>query len=293
MGGIIRTGDLELPYLEQQIMDLYTEIQNIESQKVRLKVPSNEIKDPQRELAIFCSRIEKLKLTITNVSKLIEAFQKDKEESPFSETMLPVDYNRSRLEYRHRSDESENMHFIIVKKQTAKTQIEDFTQHLTKMRYLPTVIGLIEQISGSVLNQAKQDDQEVCLLGSFITLSHVRVIDPIVIRENAKLSKELTNRETAVKYSVISESVLGGVFIGFGVRISKHQEVEQDVKSITARLHAFSFVSQGAIPPTESFNLWDTYNSWKKKLTSDEHCGFPIAFKVRNLIDVLEENGIL
>lgn len=293
MGGIIRTGDLELPYLEQQKEDLFAEINKIEKRKKNV----SQLNDPQKEFAIYRIQVEKLLLTVAKVTALIENYQKEKDESPFSETMLPIDYKRSRLEYRFSSNESENMHFVIIKQQTAKKQIEEFTQHLTKISYLPSVIDLIEQITESVLNQAQHENQEVCLLGSFITLPHGRMIDPIYTRENAVLSKELTNETTAAKYSVISETVLGGVFIGFGIRISKQQEAEQDklqdIKSITSALQIFSFVSQGAIPQTENFNLWDTYNNWKTRLTTNEHCGFPIAFKVRSLVDVLQENGLL
>lgn len=293
MGGIIRTGDLEIPYLEQEISNLSNKIKTLQENRERL----SHDKEKQRQLVACVYQIDELKSIqekmITKINKFIEEKKKDH----FVEMMLPVDYSRSNLNYQHRSDESENMHFIIVKQQSAKSQIENFTDYLTRTHYLPTIIELIEQITQSILKQAKEN-QEVCLLGSFVTLSRVRVIDPIVIREDAELDAEFKNPEIAAKYSVISESVLGGVFIGFGTRISKQQEPEQEpdqdkktIQSITSDLHTFSFVSQGAIPATENFNLWDTYNSWKKKLTSDKHCGFPVAFKVRSLLDVLKENG--
>jgi hypothetical protein len=298
MGGIIRTGELELPYLEQQTIDLLKKIETIKTQKESLKNASLEQKDlSQKQIIIYSHEVQRLEEMIKKIAKQIETYQKEKEESPFSETMLPIDYYQSHLDIRHRYDESENMHFVVLNKTSPQKQIEAFTNHLTNMRYLPAVVDLIDQISSSILNQTEVKNQEVCLLGSFVTLSHVRVIDPIIIRKDATLSQKFSDQETVSKYSVITESVLGGVFIGFGTRISKHSESTskslEDIKTTASNLTAFSFVSQGAIPDTEQFNLWDTYNNWKKKITSDPHCGFPIAFKVRSLTDVLKENNRL
>jgi hypothetical protein len=294
MGGIIRTGELELPHLQQQIVDLSHQIEINQTQKDEVLKRKREEENP---LVInYTMQNKKLQKTLEKTCKNLKEFQEEKEESPFSETMLPIDYDRSCLDYRHRSDESESMHFIIIKRQSAQAQISSFTKHLTKMRYLPAVVDLVDQVTETILSQAKEEDQEVCLLGSFITLSRVRVIDPIVIREDAVLSQEIRKEQTASKYSVISETILGGVFIGFGSRISKIQNVDtatNDPKSITSKLTTFSFVSQGAIPSTNNFDLWTTYNNWKEKLTTNPHCGFPIAFKVRNLTDVLKENNLL
>merc|ERR1712154_238450 len=142
----------------------------------------------------------------------------------------------------------------------------------------------------------KTEKHEVFLLGSFVTLSRVRAFDPIILREDAILNEELLEQKG--KYSVITESVLGGVFVGFGTRISTTLEntsslKHESAKEIASSLDSFSFVSQGAIPITEqvNFSLWDTYNSWKKKISMESNCGFPIAFKVRSLTDILLENS--
>lgn len=305
MGGIILTSELELPYLEQEKCDITEEIQRINLQKKKLThnsepsttastvSDSNLAATAQKTMFMLNRQIQQLEASFKSIEEKIKKFEVEKSGHFSFETMLPIDYSRSELDYRYRADESENMHFIIIKKHSVADQIDSFADHLTKMRYLPTVIDLINQISQTILKQSQQENQEVCLLGSFVTLSHVRVMDPIVLRQDAILSDQLRDPAKAARYSVISESVLGGVFIGFGTRILKNQDSSSDdAKSVASHLHVFSYVSQGAIPPTDNFNLWDTYNGWKKRLTTDVHCGFPIAFKVRKLTDVLQENGL-
>ena len=296
MGGIIRTGELELPYLEQQVDDLDHTIKKIEELKASiLSGPQTAGMDPQKQVLIYSAQIKSKETFKRQLCEKLKAYQQEKEEAPYIEDMLPIDYSVSKLDYRYRSDESENMHFVTLKKQSTQSQISDFASHLTKMRYLPEVTDLVDQLSKSILDETRQEDQEVCLLGSFVTLSHVRVIDPIVIRQDAELGETFTQRDQAEKYSVITESVLGGVFIGFGSRVTGSREPGQgarDPREVASSLSSFSFVSQGAIPETHHFNLWETYNSWKKKITSDTRCGFPIAFKVRKLMDVLKENQI-
>jgi hypothetical protein len=294
MGGVILTSELEIPYLEQEKIEIEEQIQRITKLKTGLKNSGAQGLQLQAKLLALSNQEKTLKSQEQKITNKVLEFQKQEPASLSFESMLPIDYSQSDLDYRYRSDESENMHFIILKRQSTQEQIDNFADHLTQMRYLPGVIDLIKQISGTILKQT-QGDQEVCLLGSFITLPHVRVMDPIVIRKDAVLDERLMNPTQAAKYSVITEAVLGGVFIGFGSTLSKASSEDSsnktDVQSLTSSMRLFSFVSQGAIPSTDHFNLWDTYNSWKKRLTSERHCGFPIAFKVRRLIDVMRENG--
>jgi len=294
MGSIILNAELEIPYLEEQSSKLANEFERT----MRLKEELKEGPGRQRMLNKYTLDSKRFSREIENIRKKIDAFQNDQSEDLFYREMLPIDYRMSNIEYKHRAEESENMHFIVLKKEASEAQLTEFGDHLTKMQYLPAVVELIDQISKSVLNEAHQKGQEVCLLGSFITLSKVKVFDPIVVRKEAVLNKAFQDKEKVSKYSVIVESILGGVFIGFGNRTiheneekePSEMEKEKRAKSFTSTFHTFSFVSQGAIPQTQTFNLWDTYNSWKERLLLGDHSGFPIAFKVRNLGDILEEN---
>ncbi|MGR3973009.1 MAG: hypothetical protein QRY72_00275 [Candidatus Rhabdochlamydia sp.] len=292
MGGIVLTSELQIPSLEQQKYEFENAISKAEIEKDQIK--DNTGIEIQTKLVVLSRNINQLREKLKEIENKIQSYQQDKESLSSFETMLPIDYKRSGVEYRNTADESEKMHFIVIKKQSAKSQLTKFTEHLTQMRYLPSVIDLIEQVSQAVLDQ--DHDQEVCLLGCFITTSRVRVMDPIVMRTKACLSQQLKQLQTASKFSVISEAVLGGAFIGFGTNITNNSISEsknqQEIKKITSSMHAFSFISQGAIPTTEHFNLWEAYNSWKAKILKDQHCGFPIAFKVRKLTDILEENGL-
>ncbi|CAM0117707.1 hypothetical protein [Rhabdochlamydiaceae symbiont of Dictyostelium giganteum] len=290
MGGIIPTFELERPYLEQTKSDLESGIIKIKQQMDKIKNDSGV----QQQLRLLNQQAKQFEENLKRTEKRIKECQGDEEGLSSFEIMLPIDYSRSGIEYRDTADESESMHFIVLKRQSAEQQLSKFTEHLTQMRYLPSVVDLVDQVSRMILDQYQ--DQEVCLLGSFITLSRVRVIDPIVIRKHAVLSDQLIQTKTASKFSVISEAVLGGAFIGFGTNISNNTLSEssssQEIKKVVSQMHTFSFISQGAIPTTDNFSLWDTYNNWKKKLITDQHCGFPVAFKVRKLTDILEENGL-
>ena len=310
MGGLILTSELEIPYLKEEKANLEEEIVKVENQKKKVKEQSQETQiNPQKEISLLNSQIKQLQSLLKKSEAKLKVFKDEREDTSAFETMLPLDINRTVLDYRRRSDESENMHFIVFKTQSMKQQIDNFANHLTQMRYLPAVMELVDQVSKTILNQPMQENQEICLLGSFITLSHVRVMDPIVLRKDAVLSPQIKDKHA--KYSVISETVLGGAFIGFGnlmgqVKFDEGKEKlesqegkakekleSQGAKPLASRLQVFSFVSQGAIPDTNQFNLWQTYNSWKKKLTTNPHCGFPIAFRVRSLTDVLKENGVI
>jgi hypothetical protein len=140
---------------------------------------------------------------------------------------------------------------------------------------------------------------EITLLGSYITLPRVRVLDPVKIRKDAKISNEL--KQQSRDHYVLTEAILGGAFFGFGIRTSKigHESDEtergKDIRAITSRISTMSFISQGAIPKinksAEKVSLWDVYTSWKEVLEED-HSGYPVGVRFRNLWDILEEENV-
>lgn len=298
MGGIIRTAELEVPYLEQQICDLQAESDRLNKMKQEEK--SNNIESKQKVIIWYNHQINTLGKRIKHLQELLDKYKTELDQKAiYHEHALPIDFDRSMLRNKTLSDESENMHYIVIKdRESVEKQIEVFIDNLTQMRYMPSVVDLVNRLSSNIVNEMQSEKHEIFLLGSFVTLSRVRVIDPVIIRKDAILNDELLEQNK--KYSVITESVLGGVFVGFGTRVStiqkstsssKHESAEE----IASSLDSFSFVSQGAIPITEqaNFSLWNTYDSWKKKIAMEINCGFPIAFKVRSLTDILIENGKL
>jgi len=130
--------------------------------------------------------------------------------------------------------------------------------------------------------------QEVCVLFSYMTLSKVRMLDSIVLHKGAAL-ESLIKEKNIDQYSVIAQTILGGAFIGFGSRCSSEEDLGDD----PSHFQSLSFISQGAIPPEQTFDLWSTYVKWKKQLLSAPENGFPLAYKLRPLKDILRENHII
>jgi len=316
MGIIVPTTELEIPNLKREIASLESEkekekgkVDNL-NQEVRSINNRSDLSEAEKlqqrnfrqKIANQCQMaIRELESSISRVHQKIRTFERHQEEEKDSSSvgeMLPIDHNLTKLVIvENRSNESENMHSIVVKQDSTQIEFDLFASHLTGMQYLPRVVELVNQIAQTILYQAKEQNQSIFLLGSFITLARERVLDPIIVREQADISDNLLKK--ADRYSVICQTVLGGVFIGFTAILSKDQEVEKhsffdkkEIELLSSGFHTFSFVSQGAIPPpSQTFSLWDTYNNWKKKLLEDKNSGFPIAYKVRNLKDILQEKS--
>lgn len=299
MGGIVPRAELDLPYLQQQMGNLEIERARVENDKNRLKAlnaspdasPSvGSPLDPQKAMSSCVERLEEIAIQLVQVSEKIKAAKQAQRTTPLIKAALPISHGATRVTYKPLSNDSENMHYVIISGSAGKPEalLNAFSDHLARGDSLKMVADLVKQVSGTILSMIKQD-QEVCVIGSFVTLSKVKVLDPIVIRENAILDRTmLANVE---KYSVISETVLGGAFIGFGtVTKSIERAVEGPIQTVASAINVFSFVAQGAIPKTRGVNLWQTYEAWKETLLTEEHSGYPIAFKTRELEDVLTEN---
>jgi hypothetical protein len=299
MGGIVPRAELDLPYLHQQMGNLEIERAKVESEKVQLKAlnaspeasPSvGRSLDPQKAMSGYVARLEEIAIQLAQVTEKIKAAKHEQRTTPLIKAALPINHRATRVTYKPLSNDSENMHYVIISGSSGRPEalLNAFSDHLARGDSLKMVADLVKQVSGTILSMVKQD-QEVCVIGSFVTLSKVKVLDPIVIRANAILDKTmLANVE---KYAVISETVLGGAFIGFGtVTKSVERTAEATVQTVASSINVFSFVAQGAIPKTRGVNLWQTYEAWKETLLSQEHSGYPIAFKTRELEDVLTEN---
>ncbi|PCI75156.1 hypothetical protein COB21_05985 [Candidatus Aerophobetes bacterium] len=302
MGGVISRADLELPYLFQRASNLELDAQRIKTLKAQITKPSpasgsgggtavtvTKSGAAQYQMNQYTVQQRKVKKSLEATLEAIKEMQKESEQDDsFAGKMLPIDYRISHIGYKHLSSNAENMHYVVLKGQGAKNELASFARHLAKMQYLPAVMDLVDQVSSTILDMVRRE-QEVCVIGSFISLARIKSLDPVAIREDATLDTDLV--ENAERYRVITETVLGGVFIGFGTRTTVTPE-PNSARTIASSLNVFSFVSQGAIPLSDEFDLWKTYNAWKRTLVTDEHSGFPIAFKVRELMDVLTENGL-
>jgi hypothetical protein len=255
-------------------------------------------------------KLEKQYERVCEEIKLLDDFQ-----SLSLEETLPIDPNESEIRIEENiSFSSERTDHIYLKRQDSsivRDQIENFVYRLfspdISANCLPpsTLEGVISNIEDML-----QTESLISLVGSVITLPRVRVLDPIVLRPKAKINEEL--KKKAKDYCVLTEAILGGVFFGIGKHISgtksketEHEDVKtkqeddnnnNNKKSLIASLSMITFISQGAIPKTnshpEDVNLWSVYSQWKEVLLNDIHSGYPIGFKFRELHDVLLENNI-
>ncbi|MBA3238816.1 MAG: hypothetical protein H0T62_10805, partial [Parachlamydiaceae bacterium] len=125
-------------------------------------------------------------------------------------------------------------------------------------------------------------------------LNRVRSIEPIIFTKNSDISEQL--KEKCDDYYVLSEAVLGGVFIALGKSIvsTQVQSGDKDFATIS-KIQMCSFFSQGAIlqikDSRDKIDMWSIYSDWKESL-KDDYAGFPIRFKFRELRSILHYNKI-
>jgi len=323
LGGIIKKDQVRFATLKKRSAALENDLKNLEVDKAKLKadvakttVPgstvSQTIKDGlQSKMTQVNKQITALEKEFTKVCKEMEALGEKIDFLAIEET-LPIDHAASKVRIqKDKSYSSERLDHVMISKRDAgevRDNVERFVNRLFAQdipaNFLPpsTIDGVVSNIEDML-----QRESVISLVGSVITLTRSRVYDPIVFRPKARVSEGLKSKVD--EYYVLTESVLGAVFIGFGKHISgtegKEKEKEKEKpaegsdeskKAIISSLTMISFVSQGAIPQTsakaDDANLWNVYTHWKEVLDKDEMSGYPIGFKYRELRDVLTENRI-
>lgn len=309
MGGIVPRVELDLPFLRRQLQDMEARLQEITSAKDRSLATRDQIREAveaveggslnqeqSAELQSVAKKVARYDAFINEAGESMKALQQkiDNAEDSLSDFLLfketlPVDYRITKVSYRHLSNNSESLHHIILKNSgNPKEDLRSFSEHLSEMHALEAVTALVRRTSSAIMKMVSRE-HEVCVIGSRITLSQVKVLDKIKLQRGSVLSDSIL--DNADRYVVITEAVLGAIFIGFGAVTSVTGKDLRGIRDIASSINVFSFESQGAIPQTTDFNLWSTYNAWKASLIRDTHGGFPMAFKTRNLTTIFEENG--
>lgn len=224
-------------------------------------------------------------------------------------------FNQSNSTSELKSTDSQNLKDAKVReKKKVATKVHNFIASIlgqdANSTCLPqnSVKGVIRDIK-QLLKQKKK----VNLMGSFITLSRTKVIHKIELDDKEQISDYL--KDNAKNYYVLTEAVLGGVFLGWQEisnlsnlsnqnNLNNINNVSNSSSSVDSNeflfkenYSLFKFICQGAIPKMDksikNANLWSVYTSWKEKLQIDENTGYPIRFKYKELSDVLKSNGIL
>ncbi|MBS4166225.1 MULTISPECIES: hypothetical protein [unclassified Neochlamydia] len=308
LGSIIKKSDFLLPLKNKVRLNLEEELEKANIEKVKVTNSPSETEtiknEKQTNLNILNAKINKIKKdyneVCSNISKLYES------RNFFStEEMLPIDPHYSKVKIvADRSFFSEKMsHLVFKKTDTTGTdlhkKIERFVSQLFSQDAPSSLLssGMLGTVTNSIENMLETESQ-IYLVGSFITLPHVRVMDPIVLRRNATISNTL--KEQAREYYVLAEAVLGAVFLGCGKYITGSGQGDKEgvekPESLMSKVSMISYISQGAIPrpgkDAEDINMWNVYAQWKQVLLEDPLSGYPIGFKVRELQDVFSENKI-
>jgi len=217
------------------------------------------------------------------------------------EEMLPIDDSLSRMKTTNSSFYSEKMDHLILVQSQRKLVAEKINEFVTQLFLQGASLDCFSSIAldriVSNIEIMLKTDSQVCVVGSWISLARSKRMDPIKFRKDAKISETL--KKNASKYYVLTEVIFGGVFLGVGQYLfgSNESKEEKNSASLMSRLAVVSFISQGAVPEVGKkagdINLWSIYASWKHALKNDEDCGYPIAFKCRELKDILSENDVL
>lgn len=265
---------------------------------------------PQEDSSQRLSKVSSARINLMIAEREIISLGKKIEELKLPEVwkreeMLPIIQSRSPIETHQRSFSSERFHHIVLSKEGIKKEDPSFlrnkiTEFFSDLRLQETKTSPqldIETISSIEKNVKEliQTSGKVSLLGSFISVPRVRVMDPIILRKEA-VSKSMI--QNADKYYVITETVLGAYFYGYGVCLSElaGSSPEVDKQKTMSSMLTLSYDAQGMVPQTTGKfgeqNLWDIYSSWKTHLMADRESGYPIAIKVRELTDILRENKI-
>ncbi len=303
LGGIISESDLLLPLYEKKRDRLEEEVEKLVEEKNNEmdseKHKSLDGEAKQQIVSNYAAKIIRAKRQLGEVCLIINKLIEEDANFNIVSEALPLDENNVKLRNENRSFKAERMdHLVFTSKDHVLSRIQSFVNQLFLHDAPSTILpsGALAAMAKNIEHMLSTTNTSVALIGSFIWLERVKIIEPLIIRPNTRLSTDLISKSD--KHYVLCEAVLGGVFLGLGKEITVSGQLPPDgvdKKWITS-LATISFVSQGAIPKlnhkVEEVNLWNVYNNWKEALISDPNSGYPIGFKIRCLQDVLIENQI-
>ncbi len=298
IGNLIRKEQVHVRTLTYQRQVLLNQIKVFEARKPADEEGQTKATLDQKAWA-YEMRIQRDQLEFLE-AKIYELFEKSLDFMNIEES-LPIDRDRVKALDEPSAFASECfIHITLGRDRRDKGDIKEFiSNHLDDIpSAVPqkTIDSLALQVEH--IFQTKTDDQinlQVSLVASCITLNRVRTLDPITFSKNSTVSHQL--KSECDNYYVLSEAVLGGVFIGLGKSLANGQVVGGQIDPATiSRIQMCSFFSQGAIlqikESRDKIDMWAIYSDWKESLLKDKYAGFPVRFKFRELRSILEYNKI-
>lgn len=300
LGNIITITNLLLPYYNKKSATLHEELERMVTEKNEEKEHADSAKQ-QKIINKYALMILVVQKEIDDVEKKIIKLKEESEKNdgnPFAiEESLPLDHRYVVIRSEHRSFYSERMSHVTFKsKDKLYYTIKEFVSKLFLQEASSSLLplGVLEGMAKTIEAILVDQQTEVTLIGSFITLERVKKLDPMKFRDKATVSQALLDKHS--KYCVLSEAVLGGVFLGLGKVISSNPKDEDTIEKLKNVFSTLSYVCQGAIPRKngihDEVNLFGLYSQWKESLLNDPHSGYPFGFKVRYLKEILQENNI-
>jgi hypothetical protein len=304
IGSIIKKNDLELHFLKeersrlQQTVDTILLEDNYRMMSIVQKKTSDSCK--HHEIVELDAEIKRNEDALKEVkSKIIKLLSENTALLSWEET-LPLDRHQSIMRVEARGDPSETFKDCEINKEmSVRGQMDQlissmFLQQDTSVACLRP--GTINTMAASIENMVKTG-HKVKLIGCVITLNRVRIMDPIVLRKEAKISENLLIN--CSNYYVITEAFLGAVFLGFSTVVTESEisnSSQRGAKTMNSSMTMVSYISQGAIPKMgnslHNMDLRAVFRSWKEELMSDMNTGYPIRFTCRNLRDIFLENKV-
>jgi hypothetical protein len=299
LGCLISEADLLMPEYQMERLSIEKKLLETEEKQESIEktLAYMSLSAKSRQLSVNPCIFEKIKIkkNLSEISKKIDLMNQNSEAINIRE-FLPWDENKIVVKSVNRAFSSEIVkHVFFTSIDYIEEDLESFFNNLFSQQYNNSAIipvGILEGLTNDIKKLVSRKTT-VAVVGSFITLNRVRMLDPLVFREGAILSNKL--RENASKYYVLTQAILGGVFLGLGKQISVHNHSSEDeTLKLMSNLSSISFFCQGAIASFKSqldqINVWEAYSEWKKKLINDSEAGYPIKFTVRCLPNILEEN---
>lgn len=295
IGGIISKSKIELLNLEKHRTDLEIELQKYnkdyseEELKSKQKTLEKEKPKIQNNLLRLGGYVLRLQTELETIDKQIQSLLKAQDY--FFQEVLPIDWSQSKIiAMPSRVKPRENyIKLDISSKSGMDEKLEKFFYDLfnnnARTNYLES--DVFSRFYRTI-DEAIQKECRVSIVGSFITLSKVEAIAPIILRKSPPISKKLLDH--ADDYHVFTQQILGGVFIGI------EAEKKSDLNEMATRMNFVSYISQGAIPdPCQPQTMINLYNSWKQKLLKPDEfgSGYPVAYGSMKLTDLLEEQDLL
>lgn len=300
IGSIVPASKVLLPpYLKQHAL-LKEAYENAVAEKEAEKKRINAEKPANGQLRILelGAKVDETKADLDKLTAKIEALKAEKED-PLLEEVLPLDRNLTRTRIDHDAFYSETTdHIVFHSKGSSRVQVFNKIQGLVHKLLEGKSSTLIPQSDLVKMTQSVEEllseDQSttVTVLGSFICLTKVKTMEPLIIRQGTRLSKDLVGRGS--KLYILSGAVLGAVFLGAAKDVSK--VAKKGEQELFSNITSISCTTQGGLAHfparLEEVNIWSVFTNWKNGLESNPNSGYPIGFRVRCLKEVLEENGV-